>query len=623
MPRAVAAVVVAAGLVVFVATAGYTQNPSPPPLSAPFVSITSLVDQTVALFPRVEGEVVEVQGQTVTISAGRKAGAQPGVALEAIREGREIRHPKTGAVLGRTEEPVGRVTIGQVSEGYSIATADPGSTVKPGDRVRTTTTRVKLALLPLRGQGMRDPMVEAATNEVYEAFNRSGRFQLSSGDPIAAWLAHERINVDDFAQGRGVREVLQRLKVENLLILHYTMVERKPYVDARLYNASRADAALSTAFFVPPSIKPVPREQFSTGAKPAAPERKQSLLARLLGIEADRTSYSSGEGALALKEIARLNFVITGMDVSLGAADQIPRMVLSDGERVYVYKIVNRALEPDWTHYARTLGRIISVQLADITGDGTLSVVANRYDMRVGMNSFIVGVRAGKPTPLIENVDSFLYAVDDRGAGVKQTLWTQRFKEEGFFFRGYADRVVLKNGSLVKEQTAIVPEMFRATGATFANIAGKTSRGLVYIDPQNRLRVSSGTEEIWRSSTHVGGGTAKIEVLRPSLEARVGGRSVFYQMEPTPLAVDLDGDGIQEIIVPQNKDEDGVIGVVYRTAAGMRFQQVKSGFEGIIGGFGAIPGEDGTTPILITAVVRYKSVLKAGGETQISMTVAD
>ena len=621
MSRAVA-VLGAALLTVLVATAGSTQTQSAG-TGTSSISITSLVDQAVALFPQLDGEVVEVQGQTLTVSIGRKTGAQPGLALEAVREGREIRHPKTGAILGRAEEPIGRVVVTQVFDGYSLATADRGASIKPGDRVRTGATRVKLALLPLRGTGMREPMAEAATNEIYEALNRSGRFQLGSGDQVAAWLAQEKVSAEDFVGGRGAREVLQRFKIENLLVLHYTMVERKPYVDARIFTSARADAALATAFFVPPSVKPVPREQFSTGGKQQAPEKKQSLLARLLGLETDRTNYSAGEGALALKEIARLNFVITGMDVSGGATDQIPRMVLSDGERVYVYKIVNRALEPDWTYYARSLGRVISVQLADVTGDGTLSVVANRFDARIGMNSFIVGIRGGKPSILIDQVDSLLWAVDERGAGVKQTIWSQRYREESFFFRGHADRMVLRDGALVKEQAAIVPENFRATGATFANINGKTSRSLVYIDPQNRLRITTGTEEVWRSSTQVGGGAVKVEVVRQGIEARGGGRSVFYQMEPTPLAVDLDGDGIQEIIVPQNKDEDGIIGIVYRTAAGMRFQQVKSGFEGIIGGFGAIPGDDGTTPTLITAVVRYKSFLKAAGETQIIMTVAE
>ena len=624
MPRAVA-VLGAAALAALVVAVGHTQ---PPTTSAPAppasLSITSLVDQTVALFPQLDGEVIEAQEQTLTISIGRRAGAQVGAVLEAIREGREIRHPKTGAVLGRAEENLGRAVITQVFDGYSVAKPDRAGAIKPGDRVRTTATRVKVAVLPIRGTGMREGLMEAATNEVYEALNRTGRFQLSSGDQVAVTLAQDKISTEELLAGRGVREILQRFKIENLLILHFSVVERKPYVDTRLFTAGRNEAALATAFFVPPSVKPAPRESFSSGgAKMPTPEKKQSLLARLLGLENDRTSYSAGEGALALKEIARLNFPITGMDLSVGSSDQIPRVVFSDGERVYVYKIVNRALEPDWTHYARSLGRVISVQLADLTGDGTLSVVANRFDTRVGMSSFIVAARNGKPVVLADQIDSILWAVDERGTGVKQTLWSQRYQEEGFFHRGYADKMALKNGALVREQAAVVPEMFRATGATFSNIAGKTSRSLVYIDPQSRLRITSGTDEVWRSSTTVGGGAQKIEVVRPHLEARVGGRSVFYQMEPTPLAVDLDGDGVHEIVVPINKDEDGVIAVVYRTAAGMRFQQIKSGFEGIIGGFGAIPGDDGATPTLITAVVRYRSFLKAGGETQIIMTVAE
>src|SRR5438128_6470628 len=157
------------------------------------------------------------------------------------------------------------------------------------------------------------------------------------------------------------------------------------------------------------------------------------------------------------------------MDVSMTPADRIPRMVLSDGEKIYVYKIVNRTLEPDWTFYARSLGRVISVQLADLTGDGMLSVVANRFDTRIGMSSFIVGVKGGKPTILADNLDSIMYAVDERGAGAKQTLWSQRFQEDGFFLRGYADQVVLRGGSLVKERAATVPDTFRATGATFSN----------------------------------------------------------------------------------------------------------------------------------------------------------
>jgi hypothetical protein len=612
MPRAVAVAV----LLLILTTAGHTQTLAP---SSP-LSITALVDQTVALFPKLEGDVVEAKERTLTLSIGRATGVHPGLALEVFREGRELRHPRTGAVLGKTEETLGRAIVTQVFDGYSLATVE-GAPVKAGDRVRTSANRVKLVLLPLKGGGVREPLVEAATSEVYAALNGSGRFQLAAGDQIAAWLAQEKIGGEEFLRGRGAREALQRFKTENVLALHYTMVERKPFVDVRLFTAGRSDPLLSTAFFVPPSVKPIPREQFSTGGKAPAPERKQSLLARLLGLEADRATYSSGEGALALNEVARLGFAIVGMDVSVAPADRIPRLALSDGERVYVYRIVNRVLEPDWTFYGRSLGRIISVQLADLTGDGTLSVVANRFDTRIGVSSFIVGARGGKPALLVDHVETLLYAVDERGTGVKQTLWSQRYREESFFNRGQADKVVLRDGALTREQAAIVPESFRATGATFSNITGKGSRGLVYIDEQNRLRITTGTDEVWRSSTGVGGGGPKIEVFRQGIER--GGRSYFYQMEPAPLAIDLDGDGVEEIIVPQNKDESGVLAVAYRSAAGIRFQQVSSGFEGIIAGFGAIPVDDGSSPTLITAVVRYRSFLRSGGDTQIIMTVAE
>jgi hypothetical protein len=80
---------------------------------------------------------------------------------------------------------------------------------------------------------------------------------------------------------------------------------------------------------------------------------------------------------------------------------------------------------------------------------------------------------------------------------------------------------------------------------------------------------------------------------------------------------------VEEVVVAQNKDENGVLTVTYRSAAGIRFQHVTSGFEGVIGGFGAIPSTDGGSPTLIAAVVRYKSVLRSGGETQIIMTLSE
>jgi hypothetical protein len=154
-----------------------------------------------------------------------------------------------------------------------------------------------------------------------------------------------------------------------------------------------------------------------------------------------------------------------------------------------------------------------------------------------------------------------------------------------------------------------------------ANIAGKGTgaRTLVFIDDQNRLRVALESEETFRSSTPVGGGGyLKIELLKARTER--GGRSEFYHFEPAPLAVDLDGDGVDEIVVPMNQ-LDGHLAIVFRGPAGYRLQTINSGFEGVISALGAIPGEN--PPTLIAAVVRFNNYFRTAGETQIIMTMGE
>jgi hypothetical protein len=95
----------------------------------------------------------------------------------------------------------------------------------------------------------------------------------------------------------------------------------------------------------------------------------------------------------------------------------------------------------------------------------------------------------------------------------------------------------------------------------------------------------------------------------------------FFKWEPNPASVDLDGDGVEEIVVPINQDEAGRMAVIFRGPAGFRMQVVSSGFEGMVTGLGAIPGEG--NPALVAAVVRRGGVLKNQGDTQLLVTVPE
>src|SRR5262249_6290221 len=140
---------------------------------------------------------------------------------------------------------------------------------------------------------------------------------------------------------------------------------------------------------------------------------------------------------------------------------------------------------------------------------------------------------------------------------------------------------------------------------------------LVFIDEYNRLRISLGNEDAFRSSSTVGTGLIKLGVER---QGEGGGRTYTYSPEPMPLSVDLDGDGIEESVVPQNQFP-GRLAVVYKGPGGYRFQGVNSGFEGTIVALGAVTGD--VTPSLVVAVARNTNFLNTQGETAIIMTTAE
>ena len=582
------------------------QPPAGPTTSAPMVA---LVDQLLDLFPTVQGEVLEVRDGGLTLGAGAKAGARPGLEVELYREGREIRHPKTGQVLGRAEDSLGLARITEAQEGFAVATAPAGVEVKPGDRFRVSSSKVSIVLLPLLGS-LKEVLVETATQELVERLAATGRFKVTMGDAINVYLSQQRLTAADFLAGKGVREAALQFKADNILAVHFTRVQARPFMDVRFFAAPRADAAITTSFFVPPSTLRAanPGARFSQGGPANPPQAKpRSLLQRLLGGDLEAGSYSTGENSLPLREVATFKFPVLAMDIAVAPKDKIPRMVVSDGDQVYMYRIVDQKVEPEWTKSMRSLGRVFSVQLADLDDDGTLEVIGNRYVPKLGLNSFIISAKDGNPSVAIEYVPDFLFAVDQRGTGVKQTLWTQRYSPENFFTPGQADQVTLKGGKLITEKAVRVPASFRPMGAAFSNVMGKDTRSLALVDEFNRLQIVNEGSDLWRSSTSVGGGYLTVELLNAYQSAKMD-RSKFYKIEPTPLAVDLDGDGIDELIVPQNAVREGLLAVVFKGPAGFRLQSINSGFEGGITCLGAYKTEDASQPTIIAAVVRFNGL---------------
>ncbi|MEK6742347.1 MAG: FlgO family outer membrane protein [Nitrospirota bacterium] len=83
--------------------------------------VSQITEKIVLAFP-LEGYVVQRVGKRVTLDLGRQVGVRPGMRFIAFKEGRVIKHPKTGEVLDVETIEVGEIEITEARE--KTATGD-------------------------------------------------------------------------------------------------------------------------------------------------------------------------------------------------------------------------------------------------------------------------------------------------------------------------------------------------------------------------------------------------------------------------------------------------------------------------------------------------------------------
>ncbi|MFI5346648.1 MAG: hypothetical protein ACHQ51_09770 [Elusimicrobiota bacterium] len=99
-----------------------------------FLIMTSLA----AAQPADRGYVVRVDSAAVWLDLTAADGAAPGRAFEIYSEGAELKHPVTGASLGRVQNTIAKGAITDVSDKFSTGVLAAAAPVKAGQRARFT-----------------------------------------------------------------------------------------------------------------------------------------------------------------------------------------------------------------------------------------------------------------------------------------------------------------------------------------------------------------------------------------------------------------------------------------------------------------------------------------------------
>jgi hypothetical protein len=483
-----------------------------------FTSVDQLSAEILSYFPKVQGEVKTVQGDRLTIGLGTKNGLVPGVTLTLWRDGKEILHPVTGAVIGRTEDEVGSVEITSLTE-----TTGTGVVLKrlkdpqPGDKARITPKKINLALVPIRAD--RPDILK----ELSERLNDSGRFSVLESDKVTEFLKDRKQRDSSLIQEMNKTYNLDVIVAVSI----YPSEGGKLLVTSRLFYADEARPLDTVVAMLDLKSK----EAFGEIKPFFAPVKEEKSGIPNLPFDAQFLAAADFEGTGTLQ------------------------YAFSDGVKLHVYRQGPSGWREEWVEPAPadTEGvRNINLDVADINANGRpeLFVTTMQKDK---VFSYIVEFQDGL-YQRIADLPGFLRVINYPGKGV--ILAGQDYDPRSFY-AGKPKQYIWSNGHYTAGQELSLPKGVNLYGFTFADL-GESKPLIVALNDKNRVLVYSGDSPIWKSEeTYPSIG---ISVNKPittstaiiSQSVADAEKSEKVRIPGRVMAIDMNGDGRDEIILPKN-----------------------------------------------------------------------
>ncbi len=103
-------------------------------------AVENLAKKITEDLPLIEGYVIKIDGESLILDVGRNGGLKKGMKCHVYREGKEIKHPITGEILGKETNILGELLCTEVFNKYSVSrilNKEIGSVISLGDKFLT------------------------------------------------------------------------------------------------------------------------------------------------------------------------------------------------------------------------------------------------------------------------------------------------------------------------------------------------------------------------------------------------------------------------------------------------------------------------------------------------------
>jgi FG-GAP-like repeat len=481
-------------------------------------SVDELAGAIAAYFPKVQGVVTSIQNAKLTLTLSTKDGLTPGMELTLWRDGKEILHPVTGAVIGHMEDEVGSVEVVAVNDTSSTAvvkkkTREP----KPGDKARITPKKINLAIVPLRSERL-----EVAQG-LSERLNEYGRFTVLDREKVSGFLKDRKERDSSL-----VREMGRQFNLDAVVALSVFQAEGKLLVMARIFYA--ADA--STLDTIVATLETKSKKDVVGEIKPFfMPATEEKSITPELPFDARYFTAADFEGDGKLE------------------------YAFSDGSKLHVYRHEPAGWREVWTETVPPASQgiqHINLDSADINGNGRPEIFVTAMLNGV-VSSYVIEFQNGA-YQRVADVPGFLRLMTYPGKGVM--LLGQAY-DRATFYAGQPRLYSWQDGKYVPGAEFPLPKGVALYGFTFAAL-GEDQPFMVAFDDDDHLLVYSKDTVIWKSGEQYP--AAVTAVYKPATgigavlakDAIQGDKSLRVKIPGRVTAVDINGDGRDEIIVPKN-----------------------------------------------------------------------
>ena len=265
-------------------------------------SLDRMVSQIATMFPPVEGYVIAVEGETLTLDLKQGQSINEGDKLDLIRYGDEIIHPVTKKKVGRKETDLGRVEIVEVRKDYSLGKAtEPGLNVQAGDGVRSSFQKLSFIVAPPKLETKKPVDIDRLRLNLEDRLNRHPRFQVPSFE-LGVWLLENSLNIKTMMEPANLESLAGKVQADYILVPKIRSLKNKMVLDYRLYSA--LDGTLEK------------QSKILSDHMPLAPKVSKRILSR--EREEDVQSSFAPRKEAMLKFVDKQEFPFTIVDFDIG-----------------------------------------------------------------------------------------------------------------------------------------------------------------------------------------------------------------------------------------------------------------------------------------------------------------